>query len=487
MPTYSQKEGQKLNRFEIPMLDGLNMLVGENLAKKTELGFIENARSERIGWLTKRKGFQLWGQILSADQTFALYDFLNSTHNLIRVSSVKGVTSIYLYNFNNGLWVQLTGAGTNLNSVEYDFATGNDRCFIVSDNDINRYIEPNGSTVITSADPTGQLYNAPRARLINYYRGRLYLADFLNIDGSRSRTWIAFSSPLLGLASLVSGDQTGPITTLNTTTTQYILPTGTGTDQIDFYRGPSFLGTATVVDRSATTLTLSPAFNMDLQSSDEIWIAGTHNGTKTFRWDNRATGINAKEYDTTQNLSNEDITLMKNIDMTMLIFTNNSISAFDGTAIRPVSPSIGCVNRKTFVYILGQGVFLHRTGIYSVTSGSIPRLLTAKIQDIFDNATGDGLGAAVAASDDFSYYVHIGDVPFYKTDGSLKRLMKDVVVEYNFRQNNVFVHSGIPMTSFISFSQNNKKIMLFAISVQPSPVTNYESVTTTEFVHVVLS
>ena len=486
MPTYNQKEGQKLSRFEIPMFDGLNMIVGENLAKRTELGFIENARSERIGWMTKRPGYTLLGQALGADFNYGLFDFLSDSHLLIRVSGNGSAANIYTYNIVTEVWDALIQTDSAMTPAECSFANANNCCFIVNGTDLNRYILQDKTTVRDSSYAGGQLYNSPKAHLINYFRGRLYIGDYYNIDGTRSRTWIAFSSPLLGIASLVSGDQSAPITTLNVTTSQYILPTGAGTDTVDFYRGATLLGSGTVTGRSATTLTFSSPLAFSLQSSDEIWIGGTHDSTKVFRWDNRSTGTNAKEYDSFQNLSNEDLTLITNIDMIQLICTPNSISAFDGTNIRPLSLDIGVCSSKSFAHILGQGVFLHYTGIYSISSGSLPRLLTSKIQQIFDNADPQQLEQACAAANNFSYFVSIGDVPFYNTNGSLKRTMRNVVIEYNFRQNNVFVHSGIAMTNFVSYIQNSQKYLVFTYNNINKFAATADTITCTESVSITI-
>src|SRR5690606_36316374 len=111
------------------------------------------------------------------------------------------------------------------------------------------------------------------------------------------------------------------------------------------------------------------------------------------------------------------------------------------------------------------------TGIYA-TSGGIPRLISAKIQQVFDNAEIADLRNASAATDGISYFAHIGTVTFKNKDGSVKRVMKNVVVEYNIQQNNFFIHTDIPISHFTSFVGEEGVTLVFAKQGFPSVITN---------------
>ena len=428
---------------------------------------MENARSTVVGLLEKRKGYALFGTDLFATQNFGLFDFTNAAHTLLRVSKVG--TTISVYHYNGASWVQNTGPATGLSAAECDFANAYERCFIVNGTDNNFYLESGATTAVDSTTSTGMLYNAPTARLINYFRDQLYLGDYLRIDGTRERTGICFSSVPLGIVSLVSGDQTQPITTLNVTDTKYI-KVGAANDSLDVYRGGTLIGTITVTGKTQNSLTIS-SFGTNLLSSDELWIAGTRSGAKVIRWDNRATGIGISQYDSFKNTSEEDLVLLANVNNTMMIFTENSISLYNGTYLKPLDLEIGCISKNSFVKILGQGFFLHTTGLYA-TTGGVPRLLSAKIQDIFTNANISSLRKATAATDGFSYFVYIGPVTFYDQEGRPKKTLNDVVIEYNIRQNNFFVHTDIPISHFASFVSDSGKILVFAKRGSPSPSVN---------------
>lgn len=466
MAIFQPREGQKLLRYEIFPWEGLNMIVGENLTKKGESVYLENFRSSKIGWLDKRAGHALFGASLNADANYGLYDFITDRHILIRVAKVSGTVSIYRFSEQNNSWVQLLGLGTGLSQSECDFMVAANRCFIVNGLDNNRYIDTDGSTVVDSTSVNGHLFNSPVGRLTAFYKSRIYVGDYLNLDGSRERTGICFSSVPLGIVALVAGDQPGPaITTVNVTDTRYI-KVGIYNDQLDVFRGGDLIGTLTVTDKQATSLTiLSSDFN--LLSDDELWVHGTRSSEKQFRWDNRATGISTHVYDNFYNASSEDLVAMENVNNNLLIFTRNSINLWNGAALRPLDLNIGCVSRKSFVKILGQAIFLHYTGIYSSTGG-VPTLLSAKIQPLFNAANKISLENACGAIDGFSYFVYVGQITFTKPDGSIKKIMNDVVVEYNLRQNNFFIHTDIPMSHFIAYTQNGNLKLLFAKHATPS-------------------
>lgn len=463
--TKFQPDGRRqLKRFEFPYWDGLNTGVSNALSKRSEPSFLENARSLVIGLLEKRAGHSVLGNRISATSNFGLYDFVNNAHNLIRVSRVGGVVSVYL--FNGSTWVKLSGAATNLSQKECDFTTALDRCFIVNGTDKNFYLESNAITAVDSDSSSGFLYNSPTARLINYFRDRVYLGDYKRIDGTRERTGICFSSQPLGIVALVSGDHTQPITTLEVTETKYI-KVGAANDSLDVYRGGTLIGTITVTGKTETALTIS-SFGTNLQSADELWVAGTRNGEKVIRWDNRATGVDAKQYDSFKNASEEDLVLLANVNNNQLIFTENSISVWNSTWLKPLDLNIGCISKKSFVKVLGEAIFLHTTGIYA-TSGGIPKLISAKIQQVFDNADINQLRNACATTDGISYFVHIGTVTFKNKDGSIKKVMNNVVVEYNMQQNNFFIHTDIPMSHFTTFVGEEGLTLVFAKDGYPSP------------------
>jgi len=117
-------------------------------------------------------------------------------------SEFYGTNAIIYYLSNSDKWTPLTGDGANIDGGVFDYAYAESSVFLVNQNDDNRYIQSDGTTVVTSASPTGHLYNSPKAAKINFYKNRLYLADFIR-NGVRYKNTILRSSYPLGLVCLL--------------------------------------------------------------------------------------------------------------------------------------------------------------------------------------------------------------------------------------------------------------------------------------------
>jgi hypothetical protein len=65
-------------RTELTYFEGVNALVGPNLAKKSELVHAENARSTTIGLVDKRGGTTLIGSGITATANYGLFYFSSS-------------------------------------------------------------------------------------------------------------------------------------------------------------------------------------------------------------------------------------------------------------------------------------------------------------------------------------------------------------------------------------------------------------------------
>ena len=184
--------------------------------------------------------------------------------------------------------------------------------FLVNGHHDNIYISgTDGTTVTSSTSATGHLYNSPKAHKINFYKDKIYLADYI-LGAARYKNSVMMSSMPLGILSLVDGDHDAGVTTLNVTDTKYIY----NSDSLDVYRGNTKIETLTVSAKTENTITVSATTNA-LNSSDELWVADIYTGTasKKFRWaGNPASGINVKQYDVfTISGQNDAITMLTNI------------------------------------------------------------------------------------------------------------------------------------------------------------------------------
>ena len=446
----ANKNSLQQKRLEIPFFDGVNTLVASNIYQKGELTHAENARSVTIGTVEKRKGTRRLGSEITATNNFGIFYFKNTvTNGFYRVSTVSATTNIY-YTNGSGVWTVLAGAGAGLSAanVSVTFAEGN--CFIVNGTDVNRYITSDGTTAVAASTVsyTNHMYNSPKGFKINFYKNRLYVGDFY-ISTTRKKNGIQQSSEPLGIASLVSGDHASGVTTIEVTDTKYIY----ATDSLDVYRGNVKIETLAVTAKTTTSITVTATSNA-LESADELWVVNTFGGSnRVFRWINNAPGGEpVKEYDTfyLSGDQNDSINLLTNIGNVMMIANNNNMAVWNGYSLEHNDLGIGCVSENGYTKTYGALWFVHYTGIYSTTGGA-PQMVSAKVQKYIDGATKDGLEASCVGSKGMSVFFAIGDVTLYHDDGSTNKTLSDVCLEYNVRQENWYVHTGIDAKFFATY------------------------------------
>lgn len=443
------KTGTQLKRYEVPHFEGVNTLVADNISKKQEFSYAENARSTSIGAIEKRAGTRRLGDSVTATATYGLFFFDNdaaANTGIFRVIKVGATTAVYYLN-SSSVWTALTGGGTGLTAATIDHVIADGNCFFVNGTDANKYIKgTDGTTVVAATSTSGHLYGSPAARKINYYKGRLYVADYTAT--TRYKTSVMMSSPKLGIVSLVDGDHAVGSTSLSVTDTKYIR----ATDSLDIYRGSTKIQTITVSAKTEDTLTIT-ASTSAINSADEIWVAGTYTGERLHRWaDNPADGENVKQYDTFKISGGQEdrIKMLTNIGNTMMIANDNNISVWDNRELKSMDLNIGCVSDTGWVKALGTLWFIHYTGIYATTSDR-PRLMSAKVEKIIEGASKANLQAAAAGTKGMSVFFSIGNSTIYNADGSVKKTMSDVVLEYDMRQENWYVHTGIKATHFATY------------------------------------
>ena len=359
--------------------------------------------------------------------------YTNNTETFTVLATIAGGTSL-----------TTSGTGSPSTSGTLTKATGTgDATIAFSVNSLN---------VITSTTATGHLYSSPKAFKINYYKDKLYLGDYY-IGSTRYKNGIMKSSEPLGITALVDGDHAAiaPGSIISVTDTTYIQTS----DTLDIYRGGTKIADITTNARTESTITVATvtmAVGTDFNSADEIWVDGTYTGSRVFRWaSNAASGENVKRYDTMKLVGNDNssLTLFTNISNVMVIANKYNIATYDG--VQPIPTSfdlgIGCISDQGWVKSLGTLFFLGDDGIYA-TTGETPKLISAKIQPLFDGATKAGLEAGAMGKKGLSIFASLGDVTLYNPDGSIDRVLSNVVAEKNLRTENWYVHTGIESKFF---------------------------------------
>lgn len=474
-------------RVELTYFEGINALVGPNLAKKNELVHAENARSTTIGVIEKRGGTTLVGSGVTATANYGLFYFpstLASSKYLYRISTVSGTTRMYHLN-SSDVWTALTGEGTNLTAGVFKGVIADGKLLLVNYNDQNRYIDTDGTTVVDSTSASGDFYNSPNANCVAFYKNQIYLADYL-VGSTRFKTSILRSSLPLGIVSLVNGDPDSPYTTVALTDLKYVYATA-GANTYDVYRGNSQVGTYTVTavnaDNVQGTMSFAGSYTTIL-SADEFWIADTYNAKKRFRWvaNGSGTGSPVKEYDTMR-LSGGDesaITMLAPIGNVLMIANNSNLSIWNNSVLQSFDLGIGCVSRRGYTKTLGGLYFLHYNGIY-VTDGNTPKLISSKVERYIYGATQAGKEACIAGCKGRSVFFWIGSVTLTRSDGSTEKTMNNVVLEYNITQEDWYVHTGITANYFETFvDSSSTDKLVYASADSGYPILEFLSTAETD-------
>lgn len=377
------------------------------------------------------------------------FDVTNPTGTTFRYTyDATGTDPLITKNINIGDVVHITGS---------NFATGNKGSFTVEAVGANYFSITNASGS-AEADKTlgtgvlrvlNHLTNSPVANRIKFFKDKLYLGDYTS-SSTRYKTGVMMSSKPLGLVTLVDGDHDQPITSLKVTDTKYI----NSDDVLGVYRGGTLIGTIIVTAKNSTTDTLTiNSFATDLKSADEIWVAGTYSGQRYFRWPkNPKSGEDVQQFNTFKISGDPDnaLTMLEDIGDNLMIANNNSLSAWNGYNLTEFNSGIGCVSKNGYIKNQGALFFVHYGGVY-VTKGGEPTLISSKVEEYFTGASKSGLEASAAGKKGKSVFFAIGDVTLYNEDGSTKKTLSDVVLEYDLRKDLWYVHTGIDADQFVTY------------------------------------
>jgi len=362
----------------------------------------------------------------------------------------EGLTNIYSLSNTNHWDILEDFDAQALVGAPCDFTAFEGNLAIVNGVDLNRYISKDGTTITTS-DDTGHLFNSPISHKATFYKNRLYLADFVH-DTVRYPTTVVRSSYPLGIVALANADAGAGTLVVPVTDTKYFYA-DPGMNEYDVLRGGFLVGTMQVSSIRETSVTvISKPFA--ILASDEIWISGTYNGEKQYRWQSNPStvGRDVKQYDTMK-LSGGDedpITLLETVGNILMVGNKNTLMSWNDYNFENFDLRVGSVSQNGYIKFLGSLYFLHYTGIYS-TTGSAPTLLSRKIDRYIHGATKAGLEASAAGYKGLSVFFTLGDVTLYNDDGSLWKVLPDVVAEYHTGNQDWYIHTNIPASEFETF------------------------------------
>ena len=383
--------------------------------------------------------------------------------------------NIYKLSEETSKWNKLSDTqANNIAAAPFTHTIMDGKVFFANGRDLNRYIDQDGTSVIDSTTGTGNLYNSPRANIINSYKSRLYLANY-DWQGIHYGTSVLVSSYPLGIVSLINEDvptDSGGTWTLPVTDNAYIYTTS-GANTYEVWRVNSHVANITVTSMDDLNIYATAVFQgayTSFLSQDQIFVTGTVTGQKVYRWPNNPTlnGVDIKQYSTFKlsGADESDITMIVNVGNVMLIANRSLLASWNDSIVNYYDLGIGCVSPKGFVKAYGALYFLHYTGVYA-TSGGMPNILSSPIKPYIDGATKSGLENAVAGKKGRSVFFSIGDVTLYNPDGSVRNNLPDVCLEYHILQQNWYVHTNVSASIFetyISELDANRLIMADGIT-----------------------
>jgi hypothetical protein len=410
--------------------------------------------------------------------------YLNT--GLYRVSIISNQPNPYNYYAiyclcNDNIWRILPYFGPlnnfiPLNNVSTTVAEGN--LYVVNQNFNPIYISgADGFTVYDGTLPTGNLYNAPKANLVNYYKGKLYMADYTyGVSQTALPNTILMSSPQLGILALLSDNVAVGNNVIPVTSTKYFIVGET----VEFRRGigENPITTGIISEVLETSIVLTFDTTVALEASDQIWVQNTFgSATKVFRWVSNPAemGTNVLNYDTfkissaTDNDS-ERINVMVNVGNVMFIATANNAAIWNNYVLQNIDFGVGCCSKTAHIKCGGMLYFLHYTGVYA-TEGGAPKFISSKVEPYILGATKTGLQNAVAGKKGRSVFFCTGDVTLKNPDGSVAKICNNVCLEYNITQDNWFDHLNWAVNDMATYiSSDNPDRLIGATTLLGCPL-----------------
>jgi hypothetical protein len=496
-----RESGTKQERIPIQYFEGVNSTVQQVIARRTELSHMENARAPIIGVLEKREGqvtigTDIGGGVFTALNNYGVIYFNDGgslSKGLIRITSKNGVTSNIYYLNQSDEWVVINNdIAKNLSLAVCDSANVEGNLIIVNGTDSNKMIigEIDATPSMVDSTVAGSLYNSPRANKVAFYKNRIYLADYYDASGNELKTTVLRSSYPMGIISLINGDVTAAVGgswTIPVIDMKYFY-TATGMNAYEIYRGNQKVATITINGLTETSI-VAPSANVVFEtgfssflSSDEIWINGTFSGEKQYRWvsNSSSTGRDVKQYDTFKIVGGDEdpITLFEPIGNILMMANKNTIMTWNDYTLENFDTGIGCCSKNGYVKLKGSLYFIHYSGIYS-TSGSVPQLLSRKVERYIRGATKAGIESAASGFKGLSVFFTIGDVTLYKNDGSLWKILPQVCLEFNVADQNWYVHTNVTSTQFETYIQTNgsERLSMCSITLAKNEVLGSELIT----------
>lgn len=255
-------------RKEILYFEGTNAKSSANIAQKEEFSHTENARSNNIGTVEKREGMSLYGDSAIATANRNLFYFKNSNSDssgVYRISDLDGTYRLY--------YLDVDGDWNQIGTTEFSGDPGDVGLlgFCKAKDNFYLFSRMMGPWCILGSDgislhqretlaniSENNVYNAPYANLINYYKGRLYAADYSKNVSANTPTFSGAGLNDMTALGVSMADASGRITvTIESTGTpdkfKWKVGNGTETTGVSMTGAYQTLGDTNIAVKFAAT------------------------------------------------------------------------------------------------------------------------------------------------------------------------------------------------------------------------------------------
>jgi len=284
--------------------------------------------------------------------------------------------------------------------------------------------------------------------MVTYFKDRLYIAYYESSSTVKNR--VIKSSAPLGIICLSNEDTTatsGSLTLSVTGDVKYAVPTET----LEVWRGGTQIGSIVVNSKTQDQLniTITGTLTSAIQAADEFWVAGTKNGQKVFRWSDPNTGNDVERYDVFKigGGDNTRINVMSEIGNVLWFATNNLFATWDGDYLKLFNYNIGCCAPNGATVFNALLYFIGDKGLYATDGATIPKNISAKINRYYKGIPKSiKENGVVSYSEESVFFSFTGTstekIILYNNDGSISRVLDNIVFEWNTRQENWYTHTS---------------------------------------------
>ena len=398
---------------QLDLSGGVQTKTSHKLRKRSEVESSKNAAFNiKIGSAVRRPGYEQVGRTIQHTKDglgASVYRYFGDNKIIAGINDEADAFATLRYLDTNDWWQNIiTDAPVN---TRFQMLNHLDELYVAGKSETEYLTLQNIDSTLT-ASATRNVLNAPKARFIAEYAGRLYAINCEVNDRVYSDRAYR-SSPALGPVSFINTSQAGLLQQLRVDSVRYLKPGTT----IDIYGAGTENKKAdsieiVSVNKNTNVITFA-ATQVDLEDNDEVWLED-RKGQLSVLWNTDYPTPEDSDFLRVPPGGDNDPAFTgwgKNGNR-LLLFTRDAFYKWDGSNLVTISDEIGCVSHETIKNIGTWTFWLHETGIwaYSVLSGQPPKLVSRGYENYIKAIDQLGLEKASAVVVDRVYKVAVGEL-----------------------------------------------------------------------------